>query len=178
MLRRWPSDLKRYIRWSAATKFQYGSIMAYVMQNRLKWHLAEGSTLETGIRFAYSDPVPFRNPDDWKVLPNDWPYGLEKGIVHLIVWLKNRLDVEPPRGDMTVDARILVNDFVEKEFVTPISKLTGKAEDNVIWFKNWVSLQSVPGIDHVHVLVRNIPQDFVERSWTNGERPVQDMSHV
>lgn len=152
--------------------------MAYVMQKRLKWQPSDGSKLETGVRFDYQDPVPFGNQNDWKTLPNDWPYGLDKGIVHLIVWLKNRLDVEPPRGDLTPQARALVNNFIEKEFVVPIAQVTGTSGDNVIWFKNWVSLQSVPGIDHVHVLVRNVSQDFVDRSWTNGEQPVQDMTYV
>ncbi|KAK5079262.1 hypothetical protein LTR64_002316 [Lithohypha guttulata] len=178
VLRRWPSDLKRYIRWSAATKEEYGSIMAYVMQKRLKWLPSANSTPETGLSFDYKDPVPFKDSSDWQILPNDWPYGLDKGISHLIVWLKNRLEVEPPRGDLTPSARTMIEHFVQKEFVEPIAEMTGDGTDKVIWFKNWVSLQSVPGIDHVHVLIRDVPRDFIDRRWTDGERPVQDMTHV
>lgn len=170
-LRRWPSDLKRYIAWSAKTKAEYGTIMAYIMKERLKW--TPIGTPETGLGFDYESPVPFENPNDYKTMPNDWPYGLDKEIVHLIVWLKNRLEVQPPLGDLTPRARAQVNVFVDKEFARPIAELTGE-EDNIIWFKNWVSLQSVPGIDHVHILIRNLPQSKIDEKWTRGERPVQD----
>lgn len=170
-LRRWPSDLKRYIKWSAATKKEYGSIMAYVMKERLRW--TPTGTVESGLVFDFKSRVPFENIDDCRIMPNDWPYGLDQGIIHLIVWLKNRLEVQAPLGDLTPNARAQVNAFIKKEFVKPLERLTGQ-EDNVIWFKNWVSLQSVPGIDHVHVLVRNVPTDVVAKMWTKGEESLQD----
>ena len=36
------------------------------------------------------------------------------------------------------------------------------------WFKNWVSLQSVRGVDHVHVLVRDAPLELLEK-WTRRQ---------
>lgn len=175
-LRRWPSDLRRYIKWSAATKQEYGGIINYVRDVRLKWQPVSSSST-TGAIFDYKSPIPFEDPRDYKMLPNDWPYGLERGISHLVVWLKNRLEVVPPLGDLSESSRKLVQDFIQKEFVEPTDALAGST-DNVLWFKNWVSLQSVPGIDHVHVLVRNVPQKFVDEKWIKGERPVQDMSVV
>lgn len=175
-LRRWPSDLRRYIKWSAATKQEYGGIINYVRDVRLKWQPVSSSST-TGAIFDYKSPIPLEDPRDYKMLPNDWPYGLESGISHLVVWLKNRLEVVPPLGDLSENSRKLVQDFIQKEFVEPTDALAGST-DNVLWFKNWVSLQSVPGIDHVHVLVRNVPQEFVDEKWIKGERPVQDMSVV
>lgn len=150
--------------------------MAYVMRVRLKWNPVSSSST-TGLAFNYNSPIPFEDASDYKMMPNDWPYGLEKGISHLVVWLKNRLEVEPPLGDMTPSSRRLVEEFVQKEFIEPTNALVG-GKDNVLWFKNWVSLQSVPGIDHVHVLIRNAPQEFVDVNWIRGERPVQDMTIV
>ena len=112
--------------------------MNYVMQQRLHWQPSTSSTPASGLIFDHKDPIPFRNSDDYKMMPNDWPYGLDAGISHLIVWLKIRLDVEPSRGDLTPSARVQVNDFIQKEFVEPVQNLTGSA-DNVLWFKNWVS---------------------------------------
>jgi len=165
--------LRRYIKWSAATKQEYGSIMAYVMQERLNWKPSSRSTPESGPLFDYEDPTPFKDSRDYRVMPNDWPYGLDQGITHLIVWLKPRLEVEPPRGDLTTRAHAQVEAFIHEHFVQPVKELTG-GTDNVIWFKNWVSLQSVPGIDHVHVLLKNVSQDVIDRWWTEGERPMQD----
>lgn len=151
--------------------------MVFVMQTRLEWQPSASSTPEKGLSFDFESPIPFKSPNDYKILPNDWPYGLDEGISHLIVWLKNRLEIQPPYGDMTPNARKQVEDFVEERFVKPIAKLTG-GTDSVLWFKNWVALQSVPGIDHVHILVRNVSTDFIDQQWTQGERPLQDLVNV
>lgn len=174
-LRRWPSDLKRYIKWSNQTKKQYGSVMAFVMKERLKW--TPVGTPETGLRFDFESPVPFENPNDYKILPNDWPYGLDPGIVHLIVWLKNRTEAQPPLGDLTPEARAQVNAFVDEKFAKPLAKLTGE-DDNILWFKNWVALQSVPGIDHIHILIRNVPKSTIDEHWTKGEEPLQNLVDI
>ena len=44
-------------------------------------------------------------------------------------------------------------------------------EEKVVWFKNWTALQSVPGMEHVHVLVREVP-DHVVAEWTGGVQPL------
>jgi hypothetical protein len=69
---------------------------------------------------------------------------------------------------MTPESRALVQSFVKKTF---IDALGPDGEDRVLWFKNWVALQSVRALEHVHVLVRNADADILER-WT-GERPKQ-----
>ena len=45
--------------------------------------------------------------DDIKIIYNDWPYGIDKGIVHLCVWTKFPLDVDEkdPNGDLTPEMR-------------------------------------------------------------------------
>jgi len=53
-------------------KKRYGAVMQFVLNERLHW-----TNLE-------SRGAPFEFADDYKILHNDWPYGLERGIVHLI----------------------------------------------------------------------------------------------
>lgn len=140
------------------------------MTERLKWTPLPSSSPETGPQFALKDPVPFAHPDDYKILPNDWPYGLAPGIRHLIVWLKTRLESEPTRGDMTPESRQQVEEFVRKTFVDRVKDLPGEAE-KVMWFKNWRALQSVPGMEHIHVLVRDVPENIIHE-WTDGVQPL------
>lgn len=172
---RWPSDTRRYMKWTADTKKEYGSIMNFVTKERLKW--TPTNTPGTAMTFDFESPIPFENVNDYKTMPNDWPYGLDQGISHLIVWLKNRLEIQPPPGDLTPKGRAQVNAFIDKEFVKPVAELTGEG-DNVIWFKNWVALQSVPGIDHVHVLLRNVPKSIIDDRWTKGEQPLSNNVEV
>ena len=152
-------------------KAQYGSITNYLCQRRLKWTPLPSSTAETGPKFEYKNATPFVEEDDYKILPNDWPYGIEAGITHIVVWLKNKIPTEPTMGDMTPEGRALVQQFIQRKFIDHVKDLPG-SEEKVLWFKNWVALQSVPGLEHVHVLVRDVPQEII-LDWTGGETAVQ-----
>ncbi|EHY60640.1 hypothetical protein ABEF92_001553 [Exophiala dermatitidis] len=172
VLKRRPSDLRRYQAWSADIKARYGSVPNFVMAERLQWSPLPSSAPDAKPEFAVKNPVPFADPDDYKILLNDWPYGLAPGIGHLIVWLKTRLESEPTRGDMTPESRQQVEEFIQKTFVDRIKDLPGEPE-KIMWFRNWTALQSVPGLEHVHVLVRDVPEDIV-REWTDGVPPLHE----
>lgn len=167
-LKRLPSDLHRYLAWSHDIKTRYGSITAFVIQERLLWTPLSGPA-EAPPRFSHVSAVPFEDERDFAVLLNDWPYGLAPGILHLLVWSKTPIAVDVERGDVTPESRKLIVEFVERYFVGAIEAAEGegggKGWNKVLWFKNWVSLQSVRGVDHVHVLVRDVPEGLVER-WT------------
>jgi hypothetical protein len=90
----------------------------------------------------------------------------------MIVWLKTRLESEPTKGDMTPKSRQQVDDFIRTKFVDRVKHLPGKQE-KVIWFKNWTALQSVPGMEHIHVLVRDVPEKVI-MEWTDGDRPINN----
>ncbi|KAL9054396.1 MAG: hypothetical protein Q9206_003559, partial [Seirophora lacunosa] len=123
---------------------------------------------DSGPEFETANPVPFADARDYRILRNDWPYGVEKDIAHLIVWLKNRLDVQDDNnGDLTEEARAQVQAFVDRVF---IQTLGGETErERVIWFRNWTGLQSVQGIEHVHVLVLGAGEELLEE-WTGEEK--------
>jgi hypothetical protein len=159
VLKRKPSDLRRYIAWTAETKAQYGTITEYILQNRLPkaWGLPP---------FVPESQVPFDAASDYKVLLNDWPYGLTPEITHIVVWSRTPIPTDPETGDLTTESRAQVENFVKTYFV---DTLGARGEQQVLWFKNWVALQSVRTLEHFHVLVRNVDDDTLER-WT-GERP-------
>ena len=72
---------------------------------------------------------------------------------------------------MTSRSRAQAQEFVQRTFVDRIRDLPGE-RDRVQWFKNWTALQSIPGLEHLHVLVRDVPEDII-LEWTGGERVVQ-----
>ncbi|PSR83781.1 hypothetical protein BD289DRAFT_369494 [Coniella lustricola] len=154
-LKRKPSDLRRYMDWTAATKAEYGSMTAYLLQNRLP--KAWGR-----LPFTPVSDIPFADPSDYRVLKNDWPYGLTPGITHIVVWSRTTIPTEPVNGDVTPESRQLIRDFVKTHFV---DKLGPGGEDRVMWFKNWVSLQSVRALEHIHVLVKDVDASILEE-WT------------
>lgn len=91
-LRRTPTDLRRYLRFCWLIKQEHGTMINYIAKERLKWELP--------IKQLH---FPFTKPEDIKILRNDWPYDIDKNIVHLVVWTKfellDDLDItEKPTG--------------------------------------------------------------------------------
>ncbi|KAF7719986.1 Uncharacterized protein PECH_008147 [Penicillium ucsense] len=196
-LKRKPSDLRRYLAWSAETKAKYGSMMNYICQKRLRWtpsdladpakvdgpngstHPPNGgpatgdssSTCTSAAKatssgpLSYKDPRPFADPADYTILRNDWPYGFEAGISHLVVWLRTRIPVESNEGHLTNESRALIDKFVQDKFVKRLAEDPQNRFPNppsqVLWFKNWVGLQSVRALEHVHILVRDVPEEIL-----------------
>ncbi|CAK7245553.1 MAG: hypothetical protein STHCBS139747_007137 [Sporothrix thermara] len=162
VLKRKPSDLRRYMKWTADTKAEYGSITRYLIVHRLP--KAWGSDPP----YVPVSAVPFADPSDYRVLTNDWPYGLAPDITHIVVWTRTPVPTDPATGDMTQDSRAGVAAFVQRYFADSLTQedgANGKGEDRVLWFKNWVQLQSVRQLEHIHVLVRNVSPALLAR-WT------------
>jgi hypothetical protein len=163
--------------------------MNFVLQHRLSW--------THPIRPA---AAPFQDPADLKILWNDWPYGIDPKIVHLVVWTKFELEEDPnsPTGDLSARARREIEDFVDKTFSAhvgkenvsspimalpvcpghvPAPRLTRKDYEDitnktqVAWFKNWRALKSVHAVEHFHVMLYNPDQKFLDE-LTGGDVPL------
>lgn len=123
-----PLQLRRYLKFMHDITKRHGSIMTFVQKYRLRWSSIEPSSA-----------APFTNPEDYKVLYNDWPYGLDPGIVHLVVWTKFVLEDDPVTDRLTAMARREIEDFVIKTFCGA----DGIPRERLVWFKNWKSLKSI-----------------------------------
>ncbi|KAF4335166.1 hypothetical protein FBEOM_10981 [Fusarium beomiforme] len=151
--KRVPSELRRYKAFSFHLKKKYGSVANFIHEHRLGW------TTPVSPR-----GTPFEFEDDYKILWNDAPYGVDPRIVHLVVWTKFDLIEDPATGDLTDKARKEIDDFVTKTFRTYVP------EETVLWFRNWRGLQSVNSVQHFHVMLFNPDPDFV-RKVTKGDIP-------
>ncbi|KAL8786848.1 MAG: hypothetical protein Q9195_008041 [Heterodermia aff. obscurata] len=162
VIRRRPEDRVVYKAWCKKTIEEHGSITGYMCVKRLQWTPLPESSAETGPLFDACDPMPFADSRDYKILRNDWPYGsFEAGIEHLIVWSKARIPVDKETGLVTPESRQLIEHFVQRTFVSRLEMEGAEADEKVVWFKNWVALQSVPGLEHIHVLVKDVPENII-----------------
>ncbi|KAI9813215.1 MAG: hypothetical protein M1826_002531 [Phylliscum demangeonii] len=146
VFQRMPSDLRRYMAYTWRLQQEYGSVMNFVLRERLRWP-----------ELAPRNPEPFRDPADWKILWNDWPYGIDPKIVHLVVWTRFELADDPATDDLTPGARRQIGDWSKK----------------VIWFKNWRALKSVHAVEHFHVMLYDPDPAFL-RDITHGDRPLSE----
>ncbi|KAM0511369.1 hypothetical protein ACHAPE_009957 [Trichoderma viride] len=148
-----PSNLRRYKAFTYRLGKLHGSIANFVLSQRLGWELPVGPR-----------GAPFQYEDDYKILHNDWPYGLDPRIVHLVVWTKFELKAVSATGDLTDKARREIDDFVTKTFRSRVPS------NHVMWFKNWAALKSIHAVEHFHVMLFNPDPDFI-REVTNGDVP-------
>lgn len=102
--------------------------------------------------------------EDYKILTNDWPYGLTTDTTHIVVWSKTPIPTDEKTGDVTAESRRIIQDFVDRTFVTRL----GGDSYRVMWFKNWVQLQSIRALEHVHVLVKDANKKDLE-FWTGKQ---------
>ena len=70
------------------------------------------------------------------ILYNDWPYGLDPKIVHLVVWTKFSLEDDEDTGELTKETRTRIDRYVDETF-----KARVPAENVSIYnlFQRWVS---------------------------------------
>lgn len=127
----------------------------YLMQHRLPKTWGEAP-------FSPVSQTPFEDPSDYRVLMNDWPYGMDPGMTHIVVWTRTLIEADNDQGDMTPESRELVAKFVQRFFV---DRLGRDGPSQVLWFKNWVALQSVRALEHIHVIVRDVDRDILDE-WT------------
>ena len=105
---------------------------------------------------------------------NDWPYGNEPGILHIVAWTKSPIPTTPEDDEMTPEARNIIDAFVRKTFTDRLG------EAKVLWFKNWASIQSVRSVEHVHILIRNYTEDILrdvvgKDARQSGAKPIGEL---
>lgn len=154
-----PLELRRYIAYMFKLKKAYGSVMDFVQNERLKWKTVSPS----------GDAL-FSNPEDYRILYNDWPYGIDPEITHLVVWTKFLLEEDDATGFLTNDCHDLIEAFVRRTFCGE----NGVARTDLVWFKNWKSLKSVHALEHFHVMLHRPSPEFLRRV-TNGDKPMSEL---
>ncbi len=125
------SQLRGYLQYVHHLKKTYGSVLSYIQAERLQWK-----------DITPSEDIPFSNPSDYKILYNDWPYFLEEGIKHLVVWTKFPLDENPETGEVLPETEAQIEAFIKRTFCEGETAQVIPRE-RIIWFKNWKSLKSV-----------------------------------
>lgn len=96
--------------------------MEFVLTQRLGWKepiLASGN--------------PFEKEEDIKILYNDWPYGLDPKIVHLVIWTKFELEEDPVTNDLKDETRAAINSFVDERFC----KFVGEEKVSRFFYESW-----------------------------------------
>ena len=84
------------------------------------------------------------NDNDYNMAINNYPYYLEEGINHYVIWFKKeKFDIYNNPGSI---------EKIIKEFIFE-NELGNSC--NFIYYQNIEELRSIPSIPHVHVYINN-----------------------
>lgn len=118
LLRRNYEGQRVYRQWINDTLAKYGSIEDYLLTEKLKFPPADEG----------SDRPPVI------VLPNDFPYSVEPGVEHILIWSQTPLK--------------------ESYVVEILEERYGSSKWEWVYFVNPPETQSVRRLPHVHVFMR------------------------
>lgn len=106
-----------YNQWMKDTLAKYGTIENYLLSTKLHFKPITDTTRPPVI-----------------ILPNDFPYSVEEGISHILLWSQIPL------------SRDYIEDILESKY--------GHKEYEWVYFVNPPEIQSVRKLPHVHVFMR------------------------
>lgn len=58
--------------------------------------------------------------EDIRIIYNDWPYGVAKDIIHLVVWTKFELEDDPTTDDLMASTRAAIESYVQDTFCSRV----------------------------------------------------------
>lgn len=141
------------------------SIFKYLLTHQLNWYKPEDNGNKDILEIKSDSQIVikpegkalFENPNDLKILYNHFPYFFDDDVVHLCIWSKIPIPADPYSefGDILPATRKQVDQYIDRTIV----KKLGILWENLTWFKNWESLQSVKAISHIHVIIRGITSE-------------------
>lgn len=153
---------QRYQEFKKGLKLRGITIFQYLLCHQLDWYKPEDNGNKSIEEIEYDSQIVikpegsklFENDNDLKVLYNHFPYYFGPDVVHLCIWSKIPITADPesPFGDILPETRAQVDLYIDRIIV----KRFGILRENLVWFKNWESLQSVKAISHIHVIIRGI----------------------
>ncbi|KAI8883550.1 hypothetical protein K501DRAFT_333247 [Backusella circina FSU 941] len=121
------SNLKRnipgqeiYVKWTSETIEQYGSVTNYLKKEK--------------VIFPPDTDVDEKGRPITLILPNDFPYSVDPGITHVLIWSKVPL------------LKQHVESLLDERYGSSIYEWS--------YFVNPPEVQSIPSMPHVHVFMR------------------------
>ena len=116
----------------AHIKAEYVSVMRFVVKERLGWGDNREDVKPRGGPFEYEGTghrvgsrtrerlITNHFIEDIRIIYNDWPYGVDKDIIHLVVWTKFELEDDPTTDDLTSTARGAIESYVQDTFCSRV----------------------------------------------------------
>lgn len=148
LLARSQLETNRYINFKHELKVANVNIMDHVLEKELGW--SKGKLI---LDNAEDNKRSFVDPSTIKIIYNQFPYYFPSNVQHLCIWSSIEIPNDPNSavGDISSATKEVINRYIEKTF----TKKYNLDPEQICWFKNWGSLQSIKSISHIHIVIRD-----------------------
>lgn len=139
------------------------NVNQYLLEYELHWKESEvrfqSKTHASEYDVSYPQDLMFYNKGDTKIKYNKFPYYFPDNVKHLCIWSKLTIptDKNSEVGDISNLSKQIIEKYLHKTFVT-----RGVKPLQIVWFKNWLSLQSVRSISHIHVILHDVDDELID----------------
>lgn len=157
-------QFSKYYQFKNDLSLQGIALNDYVLNEELEWKQSDirSQTGATSLEYSISQPqdLILYNDDDVKIIYNKFPYYFENSVLHLCVWSKLTIpnDVNSPVGDISPLTKHIIERYLQNTFIDK-----GVSPDDILWFRNWSSLQSVRSVSHIHVLLHDVDDSLLQK---------------
>lgn len=125
--------------------------------NSLHWKWTEIQQLNSEQIGIFSDPSLYA------VTKNDFPYDFEAGIHHLVVWSKIYIRLYNDKNEKRIEVKAQIEEFLASH----LHKFGLRAGEDYCWFMNYVSLQSIRSISHLHLIIKSKDPQLIDQILKN-----------
>lgn len=162
-LARSPKATEEYLAFKRTLRLTNTTVFKHLLTKLLQWATPEevAGLADNEIRIASLGRPLFTEASDIKIILNDFPYYFEPDVTHMCVWTKQPIPSDPisTLGDISPQLRARIEAYVVKTFVEGL----GVSRDKLVWLRNWDALQSVKEISHIHVIVKGLLQQQLDK---------------
>lgn len=138
-------------------------VSLYIL-SRLNWSLEELTYLNTYKFSSTNDKIATCLTDKayFKITTNDYPYNFEPDVYHLLVWSKINIPLyDNDTNESTKNVHMY--DRIEEFLELNVHQRMKISKDDYCWFINYVSLQSIRSISHIHLLIKTSDKNIIEK---------------
>lgn len=166
-LKRSKKQTDRYHKHKDELKKQHITVSQFILQMILKWDANEIYELNhiKYVTVQQQLKAILTNEQLFKVTINDFPYNYEPNVLHLLIWSKIKLPIyindttdidginidHNKYPDMNPECERLIDKFLSRTLHDKYKLSYGV---NYVWFVNYLSLQSIKDLSHIHVLIK------------------------
>ena len=84
----------------------------------------------------------------YRFIPNDYPYFLEDGVMHYVLWLRPDVNIAID----TKSIRKVINQYILSKFNKPF---------DFYFFKNHKEIKSISEVEHYHVFIKKYDKEKI-----------------